>query len=263
MGPSHKPRRVTRDRARRHPLIRPDQLQLYKVKVGPDTVPVAGLPATISQPAPQPERSRARRAFLIALIAAVGINFGAILGLIGYGVLQAFGVFGEPAIEKIQREQGASIGQLESTVAALGASVTGLSAHVNATGEREDATNRRVAEIDDAIGVLRNGVNQLHSGVNELRAAAAEEPWRAPVTDLTASVTKLKNDMGGLRASIDEAKPRQAANVNARLDRIEQAMREHKLIGPMRGAIEPEPRSAPYSAPSSADGHIITLSPAE
>jgi outer membrane murein-binding lipoprotein Lpp len=263
MGKSQTARRTTRDRARRQPLIRPDQLQLYKVKLGPDVMPIAGLPATIPEPAPQPPNSRARRAFLIALIAATGVNFGAILGLVGYGLLQAFGVFGEPAIETIQREQGASLVQLESTVAALGASVTGLSAHVNAAGEREDAANRRVAEIDDAIGVLRSGMNELHTGVSELRAAAAEEPWRAPVTDLTASVAKLKNDMGGLRTSIDEAKPRQAANVNARLDRIEQAMREHKLIGPMRGAIEPEPRSAPYSAPSSADGHIITLSPAE
>src|SRR5262249_10258530 len=100
MGKSQTARRVTRDRARRQPLIRPDQLQLYKVKVGPDTAPVTGLPATILEAAPQPGRSRARRAFLIALIAAVGINFGAILGLVGYGVLQAFGVFGEPAIEK-------------------------------------------------------------------------------------------------------------------------------------------------------------------
>src|SRR5262249_57459997 len=130
------------------------QLQRYKVKVGPDTAPVTGLPATILEAAPQPERSRARRAFLIALIAAVGINFGAILGLVGYGVLQAFGVFGEPAIEKIQREQGASIGQLESTIAALGASVTGLSAHINATGEPEDATNRPRAQIRDAARAL-------------------------------------------------------------------------------------------------------------
>jgi outer membrane murein-binding lipoprotein Lpp len=226
---------------------------------------VDGLPATIPEAgAPRPVRSRAARAFLIALIAATGVNFGAILGLVGFGVLQAFGVFGEPAIEKIQREQGASLGQLESTVAALGASVSGLSAHVNATGEREDAMNRRVAEIDDAIGVLRSGMNRLHTGVNELRAAAAEEPWRAPVTDLTASMAKLKSDMSGLRTSIDEAKPRQAGNVNARLDRIEQAMIQHKLIGPMRGAIEPEPRSPPAAAVSPiTDGHIITLSPAE
>lgn len=261
MGPSQTARRVSHDRARRDPLIRPDFLQLYRVKLGPQAAPVTGLPATIAEEgAPKAPPSRAKRAFLIALIAATGVNFGAILGLVGWGVLQAFGVFGEPAVEKIQREQGAALVQMEASVQALNASVTGLSAHVNATGEREDATNRRVAEIDDAVSVLRSGMNELHTGVNELRATTAEEPWRAPVTDLTASVTKLKSDMSGLRTSIDEAKPRQAAaNIGARLDRIEQAMREHKLIGPMRGTIEPELPAAP----SGGDGHIISLSPAQ
>src|SRR5690348_14735904 len=126
MGSPQKARRVTRDRARRHPLIRPDYLRLYKVKVGPDAPHVAGLPATIPvADEPEPGRSRARRAFLIALIAATGVNFGAILGLVSWGVLQAFGVFGEPAIETVQREQGASIAQLDATVQALNASVTG------------------------------------------------------------------------------------------------------------------------------------------
>jgi outer membrane murein-binding lipoprotein Lpp len=259
MGSPQKARRVTRDRARRHPLIRPDYLRLYKVKVGPDATPVAGLPATIPvADEPQPGRSRARRAFLIALIAATGVNFGAILGLVGWGVLQAFGVFGEPAIETVQREQGASIAQLDATVQALNASVTGLSAHFNAAGAREDETNRRVAEIGDAIGVLRTGMNELHTGVNEVRAAAAEELWRTPVEELTARVTKLRSDMSGLRATIDEAKPRApAGNMSARLDRIEQALVQHKLLGPMRGTIDPE-RTAQAAAPGT-DGHIISL----
>jgi hypothetical protein len=258
MGSSQTARRVTHDRARRHPLIRSDYLKLYKVKTGPDAAAPAGVPAVASEPeAAPPARNRARRAFLIALIAAVGVNFGAMLGLVGFGVLQAFGVFGEPAIEKVQRTQGATIAQLEASVQALDASVLGLSAHVNAAGAREDVANRRVAEIDASIGVLRIGINDLHSGLKEVRAAqaaAAEEPWRKPVADLTASVAKLRGDMSGLRASIDEAKPRQGANVNARLDRIEQAMIQHKLIGPMRGAIEPE-----RTAQAAGDGHIISL----
>jgi len=252
MGPSQTARRVTRDRARRHPLLRPDYLKIYKVKSGPEEIPIAGLPVPIVSEPPQPARNPATRAFLIALIAAVAINFGAMLGLMGWGVLQAFGVFGEPAIEKIQREQGASLVQLDATVQALSASVTGLGTRVDAAGERDDAASRRVAQIDESIGALR-------SGMSELRAAAADEPWRKPVADLTASVAKLRGDMSGLRASIDEAKPRQPANVGARLDRIEQAMIQHKLIGPMRGAIEPELPAAR----AGGDGHIITLSPAE
>jgi outer membrane murein-binding lipoprotein Lpp len=247
MGPSQTARRVTHDRGRRQPLIRPDYLQLYKIKEGPDAKPVEA-PA----PAPLPARNRATRGFLIVLIAAVGVNFGAILGLVGWGVLQALGVFGEPAIEKVQRAQGASIAQIEASIEALSASVTGLGAHVNAAGEREDAANRRIAEIGDAIGVLRTGMTELRAA----QAAAAEEPWRTPVAELTASVAKLRGDMGGLRASIDEAKQRVPANMGARVERIEQALTQHKLFGPIRGTIEPERTAA--AAPG-GDGHIISL----
>jgi hypothetical protein len=248
MRPSQTARRATRDRARRDPVIRPDYLKLYRVKTGPETSPGTAL-TLLPAPEASPPRSRARRAFLITLIIAVGINFGAILGLVGWGVLQAFGVFGEPAIETVQREQGASIAQLDATMQALNASVMGLSVHVNGAGEREDAANRRVAEIGDAIGVLRNGMNDLRAA----QAAAA-----APVEELTARVTRLRSDVSGLRASIDEAKPRQpAGNMGARLERIEQALIQHKLIGPMRGAIAPD---APALA---GDGHIISLPAAE
>jgi outer membrane murein-binding lipoprotein Lpp len=251
MGPAHTARRVTHDRARRHPVIRPDVLQLYKVVTGPAAAPGTEL---VPQPVAPPDRSRARRAFLIALIAAVGINFGALLGLVGWGVLQAFGVFGEPAIETVQREQGASIAQLDATVQALNASVMGLSAHVNAAGAREDDANRRVAEIDEAVGVLRTGMNELRAAQAE---AAAEEPWRTPVEELTANVAKLRGDMSGLRSSIDEAKPHPPANLGARLERIEQALIQHKLLGPMRGAIAPDPPTP--AAGAATDGHIISL----
>jgi outer membrane murein-binding lipoprotein Lpp len=249
MGSSQTTRRVTHDRGRRPPVIRPDYFRLYKVKAGPDAKPAdAPLPVLVAPPA----RNRARRAFVIALIAAVGINFGALLGLGGWGVLQAFGVFGEPAIEKVQRAQGASIAQIETTIEALNASVTGLSAHVNAAGERDDAANRRVAEIGDAVGVLRAGMTELRTA-----QTAAEDAWRTPVEDLTVNVAKLRTDLRGLRSSIDDAKPRAPANLGARLDRIEQALTQHKLLGPIRGTIEPE-RTAAAAAPTS-NGHIISL----
>ena len=249
MGSSQTTRRVTHDRGRRPPVIRPDYLRLYKVKVGPEAKPAD---ATALVPAAPPARNRAKRAFLIALIAAVGINFGAVLGLVGWGVLQALGVFDEPAIEKVQRAQGASIAQIEASMEALNASLNGMSARYNAAGEREDAANRRVAEIGDAIGVLRTGMNELRAAQ---AAAAAEEPWRTPVEDLTMSVAKLRSDVRGLRSSIDEAKPRAPANLGARLERIEQALTQHKLLGPIRGTIEPE-RTA---AAAATDGHIISL----
>jgi hypothetical protein len=265
MGPSQPIRRVTHDRGRRHPIIRPDYLQLYKVKAGPDEKPA---PAADAQPAPveagsapAPQRSRATRAFLIVLIAAVAVNFGALLGQLGWGVLQAFGWVAAPAVETVQREQGASIAQLDATVHALNASVMGLSATVNAAGERDEAARRRTAEIDAALGVLRTGMNDVRAA-----QAAAEESWRKPVADLTASVTRMRGEIVGLRASLDESRPRQpeAGALGARIDRIEQAMVEHNLLGPIRGSIqEPlRPRSVVVRAsPPPADGHIINLAP--
>jgi outer membrane murein-binding lipoprotein Lpp len=261
MGPSQPARRVTHDRARRNPVVRPDYLQIYKLKAGPDAQPEAEAePASADAAAPQPKRPRATRAFLIAIITAVAVNSGALIGLMGWGVLQALGLTAEPAIETVQREHAASISQLDATVQALTASVMGLSAHVNATGDRDEATNRRLAEFNERLGVMR-------SGLNEIRAAQAAEPWRQPIEDLTASVAKVRGDVTGLRASLDELKPRPpAANVSARLDRIEHAMIAHNLLGPMRGAIEPEGRPAARAGreePPATDGHIISLTPAQ
>jgi outer membrane murein-binding lipoprotein Lpp len=255
MGPSQPARRVTHDRARRSPVIRPDHLKLYRVKEGPDVAPAASPIVAAGAPV---KRTRSTRAFLIAMIAAVAVNSGALLGLVGYGVLQAFGVLGEPAIETAQRAQAASIVKLDASVEALNASVLGLSAHVNTAGEREDAANRRIAELGDAIGVLRAGMNDMRAA----QAATAEEPWREPVAQLAASVGKLRSDVNGLRASVDEpSRPRVPAMLGARIERIEQAMRAHNLLGPIRGAIEPDarPGTPAREDPATADGHIISL----
>jgi hypothetical protein len=53
--------------------------------------------------------------------------------------------------------------------------------------------------------------------------------------------------------------------MSARIDRIEQAMVEHNLLGPLRGTIQPAARRhfpAPRSSSPVADGHIINLTPA-
>jgi hypothetical protein len=261
MGPSQPARRVAHDRARRNPAVRPDYLQIYRLKAEAKADEEAQA-APADAGAPQPRRTRSTRAFLIAMIAAVAVNSGALVGLVGWGVLQALGFVAEPAIETVQRAHGASIAQLDASVQALNASVMGLSAHVNAAGDREAAADRRLAEFNERIGVLRANVNATRAQVGP----AGEEPWRQPLADLTGSVGKLRGDMTGLRASFDETKPKQpASSVNARLERIEQAMARHNLLGPMRGPIEPEARPAPAAdAPAPAsNGHIISLTPAE
>jgi outer membrane murein-binding lipoprotein Lpp len=258
MGPTQPARRVTQDRARRSPVIRPDYLKLYRVKEGPDAKSAAPSPAAEAG-APPARRPRGTRAFLIAIIAAVAVNSGALLGLVGWGVLQAFGLFGEPAIETMQREQAASISKLDASVQALNASVTGLSAHVNSTGEREDAAGRRIAEMGEAIGALRSGLNEVRAA-----RAAGEEPWREPMAELAASVGKLRTDVNGLRASLDAAN-RPPPALGVRVERIERAMIAHNLMGPIRGAIEPgaRPGTPAREDPATADGHIISLPPAE
>jgi hypothetical protein len=269
MMPSQPSRRVTHDRARRSPAGRPDYLQIHKVKASadaePDAAAAAGPAPTDAGSAAGPKRNRAKRAFLIALIAVVAVNFGALLGLVGWGVLQALGLAGAPAIEAVQREQAASISQLDATVHALHAAVMGLSARANPAGDRDEATSRRMAEIDAALGVLRTGMNDMRAAQN---AAAAEETWRKPMADLTASVTKVRSEIVGLRASLDEInRPRQpeAAAIGARIDRIEQAMVQHNLLGPIRGAIRepavPARSPAAQEGAPAAGGHLINLAP--
>jgi hypothetical protein len=248
---------MARDRARRIPFGRADHSPLHKLKVVPETKPVVVPEATpATQPAETtaaPQRDRTTRIFLICLIAAVAVNFGAMLGLAGSTVLpevlRAFGLADEPPIEAMQRKQAIAIGQLNATADALNAAVAGLTARVDFSGEREEATRDRLADIDAALGNLR-------ASMKELRFAAGEEPWRKPLGELAAAVARTRNDITGLRASLDEAgrtrQPTESAAITARIDRLEQAMTAHNLLGPIRGSIQ-ETRSS--------DGHVINLAP--
>ncbi len=256
MRPSQPLRLVARDRARRHPAGRPDFTSI-RVTAWPD----AGLASADAGPVPAaegapPKRSRATRAFLIALIAAVAVNFGAVSGSVGWSVLQALGWVAAPAIEAMQREQAASLSQLDATVQALNAAVVGLNARADSAGEREGATGRWLAEIDDALGTLRAAQN------------AAEDSWRKPVAELATTVARARGDVVGLRASLDElSRQRQPelVAIGTRIDRIERAMIDRNLLGPIRGSIQEtaRPRSIAARESSSADGHIIQLTPAQ
>jgi hypothetical protein len=273
MGPSRPLRLVARDRARRNPLGRPDYvqihpgyLQIHKVKTWWDAQRASPLDAgpTVGNDAgaSEPKRDPVSRIFLIA-IAAVAVNCGAGLGLVGWGALQSLGWVDEPAIETVQRQQTALISQLEETVHGLSAAVAGLSARVYSAGDREDALSRRMAEIDAAIGVLRTGMNQMRAAQN-----AAQESWREPFAELTAAAEKASGEIARLRASLDElsrARHPEVVAINTRIDRIEKAMAQHNLLGPLRGSIQ-EPGTGRVSLPPenspAADGHIINLAPA-
>src|SRR5438128_9079819 len=103
MEPSRPLSIVARDRARRNPVGRRAYTQIQKVKAwsGAKLAPILGaVPASADAgAASQSKRQRAARAFLIAMMVVVGLNFGAVLGLFGWGALQALGLVAEPAIE--------------------------------------------------------------------------------------------------------------------------------------------------------------------
>jgi hypothetical protein len=265
-----------RERARRTPVVRPANRQIFEVKAWPGPKPAAGSDAVASSAVSTSadaadaeansgsQRRLADRPLVIGLIAAVAVNFGAGLGFAGWGALQALGLVAEPAIETVQHEQAAAISRLDETVNGLTAAVAGVSARVYSADQREDATGRRMAEIDASLGVLRSGINELRAAQN-----AAEESWREPVAELKTAAAKTHSEIVRLRASVDElkgARQPEVAAIGARIDRIEHAMVEHNLLGPMRGPIhEPAQRGRPPAAPETSsmpDGHIINLAPA-
>ena len=260
---------MAHDRARRDPVYRPTYPQILKVKAGPDAklavTPDAGSAPTETDAIPGPERDRATGAFPIAMIVMISVNFGAVLGLVGWPVLQALGVVNKPVIEVVQRNQADLISQLDATVNVLNAAVVDLSARVASAGDRQEATSRYLTEIDAAFGVLRTSMDEMRAAQN-----AARDSWLEPVAELTAAATKARSDIVRLRASLDElSRLRQpgVAAIGARIDRLEQAIVQHELLGAIRGSIQ-APRERPRSlasreSSSVADGHIFNLTPTQ
>ena len=270
MGPLQPQRRVTPDRARRNPVSRLHHAQPHKVKAWSDAehalIADAGSPSTAVEVIPPPARARGARVFLMVLIAVVAVNFGAMLGLLGWGVLQGWGVVAEPFVETVQREQAASISQLETAVRGLNVAVMGLSARPDVTAGRDEATNRRIAELGADVGALRKSITEVRAAQT---AAAADGSWREPVAELAAAATRARSEIVRLRASLDDlskSRPPDVAALAERVDSIEHAMVRHDLLGPIRGAIRetsvrPRPLATPLG-PAPANGHIIDLSPA-
>ena len=266
MGPSRPSRLMAHDRARRDFATRPITAQFVKLKGWPEAKPAPdAAPSSPAAESPEPNRDRAIAALPLPMMLMIGVSFGAVLGLVGWPVLQAFGVVNEPVIETVQRNQADLISRLDATVHGLSAAVAELSARVVSATDGQEAASRFMAETDASFVALR-------SSLRELRAAqdAARESWLQPVAELTAAATKARGDIVRLRASLDELgrlrRPEGAA-ISARLDRIEQAMGQHRSPGAIRGSIQP-PAERPASlaaraSSSAADGHLFDLKPAQ
>ena len=263
MRPSESSRRPARDRARGTAVGRPEPAQFRLVRPLLDPPP----PAAVADGMAPLDRDRAAPAVIVAVVAlavAIAAAFGAIIGPTGSNALQEVlrmaGLGGEPVIETVQRKQAAVITQLDVTIGALSASVAGLSGHADFAGHREEAMTRRIDQIDDDLGTLR-------ASLSDMRAAqsAAAEDWRKPVGQLAAAVTKAHAEIAGLRASLDEAAPLRRPDLTAigeRIDRLEQAMIQHQLLGSIRGSIQDarqRPAAARADAAATADGHVINV----
>jgi hypothetical protein len=213
---------------------------------------------------PEPKRDGAAASVPVAMMLMVGVSFGAVLGLVGWPVLQALGVVSEPAIQVMQRNQADLISRLDATVHVLNAAVGALGARVDSVGDRQEVVSQFMTDIDAAFGALRKSMSEMREAQN-----AAKDSWLQPVAELNAAATKARSDIVRLRASLDElSRLRQpdVAAIGARIDRIERAMAQHELLGAIRGSID-APGARPQSlasreGPSAADGHIINLKPA-
>lgn len=195
----------------------------------------------------------------------IAVNFGAVLGLLGWPVLQTLGLANEPATEIVQRKQADSISQLDTTVQALNAAIVDLSTRADIAGDRLETTSQRMAEFDSAFRILRTSLNEMHTA-----RVAANESWREPVAELTTAAARARSEIIRLRASVDELgllRQPEASAISARIDRVEQAMAQHNLLGQIRGSIHESrlrPRSLAARENSSlANGHILNLKPAQ
>jgi hypothetical protein len=230
-------RRVVNDRAQRYRLVHRDLPQGEMVGAWRDAGPAVA-PSDSSMPA---EELRAGSPVNIAVLLALALCFGAAVGPVGSGLLneamRAMGVAGETPDEMVQRKQATAITQLDLAVRALNAAMAGLSVHADLDGSREAVMKSRLAQVDADITALRTGMGELRAAQD---AATDADAWRGPVAQVGAAVKAARSEIAGLRASIAELGQVRTADLGAlrgRIDRIEQAMVEHELIGPMRGAL--------------------------
>jgi hypothetical protein len=258
---------MAHDRAWRNLASRPISPQNIIAKGWPEAQPAvtpdASSASTQADSIPEPKRDRA--ILPVAMMVMIGVSFGAVLGLVGWPVLQAFGLVNEPVVEVVQRNQAELISRLAAAIQVLNSTVADLSARAASSGDRQEAASQFMAEIDARFVALRRSVRELREAQN-----AASESWLQPVAELNAAATKARRDIVRVRASLDELgrlrRPEVGA-ISARIDRIEQAMAQYKLPGAIRGSIhatEEQPRSLASAERSlAADGHIFGLKPVE
>src|ERR1044072_105047 len=227
MVTSRPSRLMAHDRAWRNLASRPISPLNVITKAEPEAKPALTPDASSasSETDGTPEPSRDRASVPAAMMVMTAVTFGAVLGLVGWPMLQAFGLVKEPVIETVQRNQGELIARLDATVAEL-------STRVASTSDKQEAASQFMAEIDARFIAVRKSLRECRDAKNE--------PWLQPVAELNAAAAKARGDIVKLRASLDELsrlRHPDAAAISARIDRIEQAMAQTRSPGTIRGSI--------------------------
>lgn len=270
MAPSRPSRLMAHDRAWRTLATRPIGPQIFKTKASPEAKPALTPDAASAfvEAGNTSEPHHDRAPLPAAMMVMTAVTFGAVLGLVGWPVLQALGVVKEPVIETVQRSQAELISRLDATVQGLNASVADLGTRVAATSDKQETAGQFMAEIDARFVAVRKSLRELRDAQN-----AANDSWLTPVAELNAAATKARGDIVKLRAALDELsrlRHPEAAAISARIDRTEQALAQTRSPGAIRGSIHASaerPRSlasiasAERAAP--ADGHIFELKAAQ
>src|SRR5258705_149410 len=170
MGPSRPSRLMAHDRARRELFSRPINTHIVGMKAWPEAKPAftpdENPASTEADGIPELNRDRAVSPFPVAMMAMIGVSFGAILGLVGWPMLQALGVVNEPVIEVVQRNQADLISRLDATVHVLNAAVAELSARVDSARDGQEAASQFMTESHASFVALRRSIRELREAQN-------------------------------------------------------------------------------------------------
>ena len=168
MAPSRPSRLMAHDRAWRNLASRPVSPLNIMTKAWPGAKDALTPDASSASPEAggNPEPNRERATLPAAMMVMIAVNFGAVLGLVGWPVLQAFGLVNKPAVEVAQQNQAELMSRLDATVASL-------SARVASTSDKQEAASQFMAEIDARFVALRRSMRELRDAQNAARQILA------------------------------------------------------------------------------------------
>ena len=196
-----------------------------------------------------------RASLPVAMMVMIAVNFGAVLGLVGWPVLQAFGVVNKPAVEVAQQNQAELISRLDATVA-------DLSARVASTSDKQEAASQFMAEIDARFIAVRRSMRELRDAQN----AVTEHRWRnsTPLPRRRAAIScGCVRRSTSSRRCVTRRRPRSARGSTGSSRRWSSPDCPGRCAGKVQATVE-RPRSLASAARSAAaNEHVFNLKVAQ